>query len=195
MNILNPQFYSTVPIGTIIIWAGQIPQPAANNPQGYDPTLTDGWMICDGRVLECKDNFALWTVLGDLYNTSAGKNQFQLPNFQGYFLRTVDNQSPVSSKIDQDDRTPAPGDSSSLVGTTQDSAFQSHTHNYTEPAQATTSGSKKGPAVPSVTPNTPTAAPEVKNLSKPGGKTQTDPVSTFETRPTNISVYYLIKAM
>lgn len=188
---VNP-LWGMVPVGTIISWAGNIPvtqvsggPPAVFNPEDY------GWLICDGRELQCAQYFTLYSVLGNLYGGSQG-DTFKLPDFQGYFLRTVD----PGKTIDKDPRTSQPNDTVGLAGTTQLSAVQTHTHTYTMPANQTPANVGANPpttinVVQSVTPDTDTSAPFVTSSTSANSVL----VSQNETRSVNIAVYNLIKAI
>lgn len=76
------------PIGGVVAYAGPIDQ---------DHPLKGSWMICDGRPLSKTDYPELFAAIGTFYGTgmdSTGtkmaQRDFNLPNYQGYFLRGVD---------------------------------------------------------------------------------------------------------
>jgi hypothetical protein len=67
-------------IGTIAAFAG----PASTIPEA------DGWLPCDGRPLPRVGEYApLFAVLGTLHGAGDGATTFNLPDYQGYFLRGV----------------------------------------------------------------------------------------------------------
>jgi microcystin-dependent protein len=193
--VAHAPFFGSVPIGTIINWAGNIPaQPPPATPPYFNPE-DHGWLVCDGRELNCCDYFYLYTVLGNLYggnppSGAANDGTFRLPDFRGYFLRAVD----TAKTIDKDARTPQLNDSIAIAGTTQLSAVQTHRHPYTQPADATKlvpMGDKKMiNVVESVSINVDTGPPDVPD-SNSADKAL---VSQNETRAVNIAVYFLIKA-
>ena len=96
-----------VPVGTVVAFAG------ANVPQG--------WLVCDGRLVNKAEYPRLYAAIGDLYGgTSEGK--FKLPDYRGMFLRGVDPEKLVDK--DRDDRK-APSDASkaaAFLGSVQASA-------------------------------------------------------------------------
>jgi microcystin-dependent protein len=194
--------FGLVPVGTIIMWAGNIPKDkSAKSPPFFNPE-DHGWMVCDGRSLSCGEYFNLFMVLGNLYQNplpgsspapaSDPANTFCIPNFEGYFLRGVDSQK----RIDTDENTrtaQSTSDTVTLAGTIQLSAIQTHVHEY----QTTTTDIKKipftlGPQEANKAAIAPanTDAPLVPN-SDSSNKLL---VSEKETRPVNIAVYFLIKA-
>jgi microcystin-dependent protein len=185
-----------VPVGTIIMWAGNIPtNPPPATPPFFNPE-DYGWLVCDGRSLNCGQYFNLYAVLGNLYGGTpplqGQDGTFNIPNFQGYFPRAVDPKQ----TLDKDPRTPQPGDSIALAGTTQLSAVQTHTHPYTQPAnpvaavQVGTSNPVPTNIVEATSDRKPTGVPDVPNASSPVAAL----LSQNETRSVNIAVYFLVKA-
>lgn len=185
--------FGTVPIGTIITWAGNIPStPPPTTPPFFNPE-DYGWLVCDGRTLNCGQYYNLYTVLGNVYGGTApaqgsSDGTFVIPDFRGYFLRGAD----PTQVVDKDPRNPPTGDSSSVVGTTQLSAIQTHTHPYTMPDnKIPTVGPAQGTQTLGADPNQPTGPPDVPDQAS----ANPDLVSQNETRPVNIAVYFLIKAL
>lgn len=185
--------FGTVPVGTIIMWAGNIPSdPAPSIPPFFNPE-DYGWLVCDGRSLECGQHYNLYTVLGTVYGGPTDNTTFNIPNYQGYFPRAID----PGKTIDKDRRTPQEGDKTGIAGTTQLSAVQTHTHPYTMPAGPSMAVQVGAQApvptniVESTTANTPTGPPDVPDSTSP----QAVLVSQNETRAVNIAVYFLIKAI
>jgi microcystin-dependent protein len=72
----------TAPIGTIVAYAG--PVDAAWE-------TANGWMLCDGRLLERADpQFTpLFDAIGFIWGGDL-RDRFHLPDLRGYFLRGVD---------------------------------------------------------------------------------------------------------
>lgn len=59
-----------------------------------DFEVPDGWLFADGSVLSKSEYGALYENLGDVWNkanTTIGINEFQIPDFRGYFLRCYKN--------------------------------------------------------------------------------------------------------
>ena len=101
----NPfQFWDDwLPVAAVIPFAGKIDTTTADGTTNVEAW---GWMVCDGRSLSTNQYPYLFAALGYLYGGSG--SQFNIPNYQGYFLRAVDpNQS-----IDKDPRTAPPGGTS-----------------------------------------------------------------------------------
>jgi len=79
--------------------------PATVKPK-YGFVTPDGWMYCDGRILDKVEFGALYAAIGEAWNnpasfTAAGKSTadyFQIPDFRGYFLRCYKNER-VSGKF------------------------------------------------------------------------------------------------
>ena len=137
----------------------------------------NGWMFCDGRVLDPGAYPELFAVIGYLYGKS-GTNLYNLPDYRGLFLRGVDAGSgmdPDSSKR----LAPTGNGTSSGIGSFQCDALQTHTHIYKSvqlaaPAQ---SGNAAGQTNSEVSTSAPESPARI----------------TTETRPKNIAVNYIIK--
>jgi hypothetical protein len=173
----------TSPVGAIIAYAGNVePYKAGNSAK--DCTIQPenfGWMLCDGSQLNAYEYPELYAALGKLY-TPGGLDEsiFALPNLQGQFLRGVG-----TDQASTEHRKDASGNTSTGIGSVQQSAIQTHQHNYQEAkgAQTVQNGtdgfSKDGDAW--------TDPPAI------GEDTGSIEVSQYETRPVNVFVYYLIK--
>lgn len=187
-----------LPVGAVTAFAGALgaPIPASASPPTSAPPdgpyLTNaieawGWMLCDGRVLDCGLYPELFAVLG--YNYGGGGGNFKLPDYRGNFLRGTDCGAGVDP--DASLRTSASGgsDLSDSVGSRQPAAMLIHEHNYSTVPSAVT---------PSQDGSTASGAPASAITSAPtnGSGTLLDSstgVSSNETRPVNIAVNFLIK--
>lgn len=173
-----------LPVGAITAFAGQLAG------QGEDADRLRhveslGWLLCDGRSLVAHEYPALFTVLGYIYG--GADDQFNLPDYRGYFLRGV-----TGSAVNDPDvkaRKDLTGASSDGVGSIQGFAVQTHEHayDYALDTQASQSGAGAAGTESSKTQLT-TGGP----VAAPGGVAVK--VSANETRPINIYVNYLIKA-
>ena len=76
---MNSQLES-LPIGSIVAYAGQLNNAAL---------MSIGWSICNGTQFPIKDYKKLFDVLGTT-NGGDGDTYFNLPNYQGLFLRSLD---------------------------------------------------------------------------------------------------------
>jgi hypothetical protein len=65
------------PVGSVIAW------PAS------EPSVPNGWHVCDGSDLKADEYPELTRILGATYG-AVGPNQVRLPDFRGYFLRGRD---------------------------------------------------------------------------------------------------------
>ncbi len=160
------------PIGTIIAFAGEI----NSVPKGY--------LVCDGKEYPTKEYPELSKAIGTAWGSS-GAGKFNLPDLRGMFLRGVNGARGDSySDPDANDTTirkathgGRPGNN---VGSLQDDAIKSHTHEYqmVKHVGAITGNSGGGITVPD---------------SYDNETTQPNTGAGKETRPKNAYVYYLIK--
>lgn len=154
-----------VPIGSIVPFAGTL---------SYLEGLK-GWLLCDGQSVSVGDYPALASILNNIYGGS--DTSFNLPDYRGMFLRGVDGGS--GNDPDADSRETQSGDDpgDDLVGTQQDDEFKKHNHSYDK---STYKGKGKGDWSGNYWEN------DGSNTGKTGGS---------ETRPKNVYVYYLIRAL
>lgn len=74
------QLQALVPVGTVLAYAGTtLPDPNV-------------WCWCRGGEVSAAEYPALSAVIGTSHGRGAGLNTFKLPDYQGRFLRGVDNQ-------------------------------------------------------------------------------------------------------
>ena len=195
-----------VPIGAVIAFAGKISPPVAAGSQPAYSTVTEsqGWMVCDGRSLAQADYGSLYAVLG-IENNQAGDDcntVFRIPDYRGYFLRMVDMDS--GNDPDSGSRVLPNNTTSSEVGSIEQDALQYHLHPYTQPnnpgqiipgnngsATAVLANTPTNTGEPVIDPDK-TPPPPAKKPSQPPADYATIKTS-FETRPKNVYVYYLIK--
>ena len=182
INIKQVLFDVTVPVGSIIAFAGET-QPlnvgSAAEKFKTQPE-SNGWMICDGRTLKSSEYPELYAAIGKLYTPSDNDTNFNLPDLRGLFVRSVgiDDSS-------TEDRTKAHGGTTNGIGSTQKDAFQKHQHQYNEPTGASPGDS--GSAFAAIKPDAYTGPPTSKT-SPTSIRT-----SSKETRSANIFLYHLIK--
>ncbi|HWK04464.1 MAG TPA: phage tail protein [Puia sp.] len=196
-----------VPIGSVIAFAGKISPPVnAGSQPAYNTVVeSQGWMVCDGRPLLQTDYGILYAVLGIEYNQAGDDSStvFRIPDYRGYFLRMVDMES--GNDPDSASRVLPNNTTSSDVGSIEQDALQYHLHPYTQPnapASITLGTDGTTTAVPADTQNVNTAEPVAdpsKSTPPPPQKPSQPPAdyatikTSFETRPKNVYVYYLIK--
>lgn len=140
---------------------------AANPPSG--------WLICDGRKYPRGQYPDLYSAIGDTFTPSGtSSTDFCVPDLRGLFVRGVDD----TGQVDPDYKTrTSPVDASTAssgVGSLQEDEFKAHHHTYARLLErgdiAGGSYWKNGDA----------------NTSSTGGS---------ETRPKNMYLYYIIKAL
>lgn len=179
-----------VPVGAVIAFAGNLGSSTGSSTANgiTSPMAAFGWMLCDGSTLNKYQYPELFAAIGLQYGGSG--DNFNLPDYRGYFLRGVDGGS--GNDPDLSLRTVPTGGtgSNAQVGSIQGDAMLVHQHDY---QQAQTSAKAQAGALdvfmpPSV--KTPTSAPV--NASDQALDTHTG-ISEHETRPKNIYVHYLIK--
>jgi microcystin-dependent protein len=182
-----------VPVGAVIAFAGnlgppitsplpgQAPAPPGAGGDAYPANAVNaieawGWMACDGRQLQPDAYPELFQALGYQYGGTKD-GPFNIPDYRGMFLRGVDHGT--GKDPDAGKRTPTAPDIASQVGSHQEHALQSHGHQVKGPGPPPSASPEGPPAMLSVVPQAP---------AEPAGAN----VST-ETRPSNISVNYLIR--
>ncbi len=197
----NMPFYcpvDTVPVGTVIAFAGQVTNTNNSSPPDYTSQVEAwGWILCDGRTLKICEYPELFNVIGFTYAKQGDSKDlptdpekakealFRLPDYSGYFLRGVDE----SGNIDPGKRELLDGTANNGVGSKEDDALQIHQHDYDKISaagkeQVLTEGEGTPTTVGSDLTGEPTnAEPPAKNTVR----------TSTETRPKNYAVNYLIK--
>lgn len=169
---------SGVPIGTIVAFGG---------PESCIP---DGWLFCDGDVLNSSEYEDLYNAIGTRWGGDG--NTFRIPDLRGRFLRGLDK----SGKVDRDAHLRSalyPGGSfGNEVGSYQEDAFQGHRHEnvgaYLGAAHqgygiSTTHNDSWNSTVPLFNLN-PNISDGLHGVPRVAG----------ETRPVNAAVNYIIRA-
>lgn len=162
---------SALPVGSVVAYAGDSPPQNGN------------WRICDGSLIDnSSGNYkALWEALekGKFYG--GVEDSFNLPDYQGYFLRGVSK-----TKEQDPDRDSRKG--RSLVGSTQEDAIKSHSHDIRTDGFETHKHERAG---------TPLRHGRHDFHSKDSGNKKhgyhTDRAGGSETRPKNVYVHWIIK--
>lgn len=54
-----------------------------------------GWLLCDGSILNAKDNPALYAVVGNQYGGSSEEGTFALPDLRGNTVKPVAGNDPL----------------------------------------------------------------------------------------------------
>lgn len=169
--------YDDCPVGTIVMWPG-----SADN-------LPAGWMLCDGTKYHVPipgkpaPTDALYSVIGNSFNYPPGSshydpNYFLLPNLIGQFVRGVDVMAAVDPDAHARVNLYDPKTSAQGVGSAQLSDLASHSHSL--------NAYRSGESV-----HIQPLDPDNAGL----GPVQTAPTGGKETRPVNIALYFIIKAI
>jgi hypothetical protein len=176
------------PIGGIIAWSGPLNK------------LPDNFRHCNGEQLDRTKFSELFNAIGTTWGGD-GVNLFCLPDLQGFFLRGVSSGSGRDVEADRREspqpNKPAQGNHGNTVGSVQKDAVQDHWHWSGHPGQQNGANpDNPGVAGPywiqgqySHSALLPDFALDVKN----NGPKETR-VSSFETRPMNAYVYWIIRA-
>ena len=165
-----------MPVGSVIAFAGEI-RTSGDRPHETNLPMFN-WLKCDGSSLEITQYPELFSALGYRYGGSGHK--FNLPDLRGEFLRGVGGENPKAPCFEG--RVGAQNGQSHEVGSTQESALQTHNHTYQKPKEAIPIIAEPGVST-TQTPLIPADTSEPKKCS----------VSQYETRPVNTFVYWLIK--
>lgn len=152
-----------------------------------------GWLLCDGSEISRAGYPRLFQLLGDAYGDAA-EDKFRLPDYRGAFLRGVNGSRDPSRDPDAASRSGSgPGDSGNsgnAVGSLQEQQFQEHEHEIqTAPVPIT-----PGDNPPPVQVVRDVISPTTRIDCRPG---TVDSSECFgkETRPVNLYVNFLIKAL
>jgi microcystin-dependent protein len=166
------------PIGTVLPFAGSWEESGSK-------LEAMGWTLCDGSPIAYDTNPDLYSVIGNGFG--ADETGFRLPDFRGYFLRSVD----PDGTMDPDGRSRAaptkleqPGNSGLAVGSVQPHGVGPHEHqiiNYNQFIQQEISAGSLGVTSSTCPP------PDT------GGTTTQGNDMGRETRPVNMYVHFIIK--
>jgi len=164
-----------MPIGTIIIWAG-------------DPNdLPSTWRVCNGKQLKKTDYPELYGTLGTRWDNDSGYQAdfFSIPDLRGVFLRGVNddrNDGYHDPDVGSPSRVRLKGNSTVSMddaGSYQKSGVQTHVHALT--GALTTGGMNHAPG------------PDGNTYKGWGTVPTTESYGGQETRPVNAYVYFVIK--
>ncbi|MCP4130535.1 MAG: tail fiber protein [bacterium] len=115
IEILKSGITMAVPAGSVISFAGG--------------TVPAGWLLCDGRAVNREEYKGLFAAVSTMYGPGDSSSTFNLPDYRGYFLRGWDNGSgndpDAAGRTNRGD-----GTTGNAVGTVQDFAVKDHEHYY-----------------------------------------------------------------
>lgn len=157
-----------LPVGSVVVWCGST------------NAIPEGWLYCNGTVLEQSQYPDLYKAIGRSFSPPSNSGsydantEFCLPDFRGYFLRGVDDGAQRDPDVGSRTNMQDPSAQYSGVGSVQQDQFRQHTHGYQEFNQHP-GGMADGQYWENCAANT-------------------DPAGGNETRPINAYVYYIILA-
>jgi len=193
----------TVPIGTIMAYAGDVTANARTRLE------SQGWLVCDGSDKSKAEYPELDRTIGAYYGNGKSAAYIKLPDLRGRFLRGVD------TRINDDDHGRDPdaysrqasapgGNKGNQVGSVQEDAMQAHKHEDAGHGHAnyhvylSKKGNRGGETSESDEQNTGDNYHENKHghaqIGEPVESSGGSVRYTNETRPKNIYVNWIIKA-
>ena len=191
MAAAPPAAQDSVPVGTIIAWAGE---PEA---------IPVDWKLCDGSAVRRSKYQELFAAIGTAWG-APNKNKFNLPDLRGRFIRGADEGSGRDPDAAGRSASKKNGNSDG-VGSIQEDSLQNHSHeqgthqHVQKIAQAAgyrSIPSTAGPAsvVKAIDQNityTMNATAVIKGAKQYGTKSSLK--KGEETRPANAAVNFIIK--
>ena len=169
---------SMVPVGSVMSYAGST-----------DALATSGWLVCDGSQITATEYPLLVQALGNIYGGD-GVTTACVPDMRGQFVRGVDGGSGVDPDVET--RNPPPDGVGVGVGSTQVDALANHQHDWDYFFYwFTYSGSDIACHQPSDSRHLQTNTRAATN-NDGGVKTGS---SGVESRPKNIALYWIIRAL
>lgn len=188
----------SLPIGSIITFPGEIYDLDTQSEKTVLKEFIRLGGLCEanGCLLKKNDFNVLYEILGDKYSyQNDSSDSFRIPDLRGLFIRGVQNSSRNNPNYTLfDDKDSINGErltystlkkasyekNKELVGTLQEEEFKKHNHNITDLVQIV--GGNQSPVGKALGSGTPMS--QYTELSDERG---------VETRPNNISLYFLIK--
>ena len=167
-----------VPPGTVVAWAG----PAGNVPRG--------WLICDGGTYFRGTYPRLVDAIGTTWGAGGlNGDTFQVPDMRGEFLRGASQGTGRDPDAGSRVNAYIGGNTGDQVGSYQYDQLRSHAHPVT-----INNGNGGLLAVNVIGGPGPGWNDEGQDYSPTGyGSVTVQPAGGAETRPINVSVYYIIK--
>jgi microcystin-dependent protein len=191
-SVIHPPFGQTqvmlvlAPVGAVLPYAGPADDAGTQNELAQQ-----GWLFCDGSEIPKLQFPDLYRAIGDAYGTASTDGSFLLPDYRGLFLRGVDGGRGVDpdSGIRTGSGPNQTGNAGDAVGSYEACQFQEHEHQYTPqtvPGPFQPGGTN---AVVQTLQSTTTA------VVCEAGTADSTQCFGKETRPVNIYVNFLIKAL
>lgn len=149
--------------GMVVAFSG-----SCENSDLRDRLRHQGWLVCDGAVVERRRYPRLFRVIGETYGAGDGSTTFKLPDYRGIFLRGLGGPGTV--------------DEGRHLGERQECAVQDHKHKFGN-RNSNTLGNNHAVWLAS---NEQTSNINFFETSETLG-------AATETRPVNLAVNYLIR--
>lgn len=150
---------------------------------GNKDEVPSGWLLCDGKELDRGEYKSLFEAIKTSSGHGNGTTTFNIPDLRGMFLRGVDNETGNDPDVLDREAVAEGANTGDNVGTCQADTFAMHNHTvYVSAANYRGGGADK-----------PVADPETGDS---GNYLSTNPIKSAggnETRPKNISVWWIIK--
>lgn len=140
-------------------------------------TAPTGFLVCNGASVSRTTYAALFEICSTRFGTVNGSS-FNIPDFRGAFMRGWDNGAGIDPDAASRTATSFGGATGDSIGTEQADAFEAHTHSI----EAVGGLNSTAVAATSTQSTVPTSI-------------DTDSTGGNETRPFNIAVNYIIKAV
>jgi microcystin-dependent protein len=141
-------------------------------------TTSNKYLTCNGQAVSRTTYSALFTKFGELFGVGNGSTTFNLPNYNGMFLRGMGNQIINSVNYGNYNSTYAPD---------QDS-IQNHTHSGQAGSYLGTVNIQVSPSYRTGTGDSPNAYAFTNT-----GQMATGRINDFETKPVSIGIYYYVR--
>ncbi len=172
---LAPLVYSVqTPVGAIFAF------PTATPPSGY--------LVCNGQAVSRTTYNNLFSLIGTMYGAGDGSTTFNLPNYNGQFLRGFDNGTGVdpdaASRTDRGD-----GTTGDAVGTKQSSEIIAHSHTVNPPATNTSSAGAHTHTINPPATNTSSAGAHTHSIDPPNTNTSTNGGHNHSGRTGGVSTF------
>jgi len=165
-----------VPVGAVIAYVGSRDQ--------VGKLSSEGWLLCDGRVLDKNDFPELFNAIGIAFGGDGAPN-FNAPDLRGMFLRGVSGDSNRDPEAGSRTAQAKQGNTGNNVGTVQQDQLKNHKHTWN--GNFGNIGDDGSSLRIQLADNNTGNLGNLDTTNTDGGG--------LETRPINVYVFYLIKAI
>lgn len=170
-SALSSSINQHAPSGTIITYAGN--------------TAPDGWLECDGSLVNRATRSALFNAIGTIYGEGDGSTTFALPDLRGQFVRGWDHGKGIDTDRQFGSSQTDANKSHNHGGTTgNDSPDHTHSSHTTASGAMGTQSTGTEPIYDTPAQTGGASTRHTHSISSDGGT---------EARPKNIAMMYCIK--